>query len=73
MRVLTSTDPIRTCTLIETSRSGARLLFDEEPPSGDNLLLISESDCDVHIGAVRWRIGKTVGIEYVREADDIFD
>lgn len=71
MRVLSSTDPIRTCTLIEMSPSGARLLFDDEPPSADNLLLISEADCDVHVGAVRWRLGKTIGIEYVREADDL--
>ena len=72
-RVFSSSEPAIDCTVIEVSERGARLVFGSEIPTAENLLLVMESLGQVRTGVVRWRTGSTIGIEYVRDPEDLLD
>lgn len=72
-KVYTSGAPVAPCSVVELSECGARLRFDDEAPVGNNLLLVMEDLGQVRTGIVRWRLGRSVGVEYRRCPDDLQD
>jgi hypothetical protein len=71
-KVFTSSAPAMPCSVIELSERGARLLFTDETPAGDDLLLILE-DGRVRVGIIRWRRGRTVGVEYTGDPNELLN
>lgn len=72
-KVFTSSSPVTECTAIELSEGGARLLFIDGAPRGEDLLVFIESLGQVRSGVVRWRMGQILGLEYTRDPDDLLN
>jgi len=70
-KIYSSGSPIIPCVVLNISERGAQLQFEKATPLCDNLLLIIEEFGRVHSGAIRWRQGTKVGMEFRRDPDDL--